>query len=124
MERFGAIWSGADVDGPDAEGTSDGGDFGDRSEIFWGSGTSIFVRHMGLDPTVKGIGGGNGDSRGGTKAPDGDVGIRPSIRSSHSCKIAQIARSGRVLRILDARINSPRIWWNRGQQVVRKRERI
>lgn len=51
MERFGAIWSGV-VDGPGAEVSSDGGDFGGISETLLGSRTSIFVRRMGLDPTV------------------------------------------------------------------------
>ena len=51
MDRFGAICSGVDVDGVGAEG-SDGGDFGDMSDMLWGSGTSIFGRRIGLDPTV------------------------------------------------------------------------
>ena len=52
MDRFGAICSGVNVDGPEAEEGSDGGDFGDMPDMLWESGTSIFVRRMGLDATV------------------------------------------------------------------------
>ena len=52
MERFGAIWSGVDVDGPGAGDTSDAGGFDGASETFLGTGTSIFVWRMGLEPTV------------------------------------------------------------------------
>ena len=39
----------------------------------------------------------------------GDVTSSVSLRSSHNCARAIMARSGRVASILDARINSPRI---------------
>jgi hypothetical protein len=81
--------SGVDVDGPGAGGTSNGGDFDGASATFFGSGTSILVWRMGLEPTVYGVCGGSGDSRGGTNAAVGEVaGIRASIRSSHSCAMA------------------------------------
>jgi hypothetical protein len=60
-------------------------------------------------PTVYGVWGGRGDSRGGTKA-NGAATSSSAFRSSQSCAMARIARSGRAARILVARINSPRIW--------------
>jgi hypothetical protein len=52
LDRFGPICSGVDVDGHGAEEGSDGGDFGDTFVTLLGSGTSIFVGRIGLDPTV------------------------------------------------------------------------
>lgn len=81
--------SGVDVDGHGAGGTSNGGGVVGVFETFLGSGTSILIWRMGLEPTVYGVWGGSGDSRGGTNAAVGDVaGIRASIRSSHNCAMA------------------------------------
>ena len=44
--------SGVDEDGFGTETFSDGGGFGGISEMLLGSGTSIFVRRIGLDSTV------------------------------------------------------------------------
>lgn len=40
------------MDGPGVDGGSGGGDFVGASGMLVGSGTSIFVGRMGLDPTV------------------------------------------------------------------------
>lgn len=47
--------SGVDVDGPGAGGTSNGGGFDGDFETFLGSGTSILIWRMGLEPTVYGV---------------------------------------------------------------------
>lgn len=46
------MWSGVDVEGAGVDEGSGMEDFGGVSEMLVGSGTSIFVRRMGLDPTV------------------------------------------------------------------------
>jgi hypothetical protein len=70
-------------------------------------GTGTPFGRIGELPTVYGVCGGRGDSLGGTKG--GGEARYSSLRSSHSSASARTARSGRPARILDARINSPRI---------------
>lgn len=115
MPRLGAICSGGDV-GDLAVASVEVGPVVLSCDGDFSSGTGMCTSdgRMGLLLTVYGVWGGrddSGDSRGGTNVVFADAaGTRASTLSSHSDAIAMIARSGRVARIREARMNSPRIF--------------
>src|SRR6267154_2488489 len=105
---FGAMCSGGVRDGtqlsPECR-------FPDSKNSGWGERHSVGapLGLMELLPTVYGVWGGR-ERRGGTKTDGGDVVVfGSSLFSSHIWASATMAR-GRIARILDARMNSPRIY--------------